>query len=177
MTTTIKATKYYIIEKNYVGPNKDQHVDADKIYIRTSPAFTNQSHEERTEGWCGTTNDWSVWAHGEYDTIEEARAAIAYKFGEVRDENVTYNEDANDVIESHKPGKYAPMSSQVAEDWAYEIQSNINGETTDADIAVLLAEFEADANLEGYTLDSVEDLIREMQARRDELRDETEDAS
>lgn len=78
---------YYLIENKYVGPNQrqDQYIDLDTIEISTSPAITNSSHEERIEGWCGTTNDWAVYAHGEYGTIEEARAAITDKFGDVRD--------------------------------------------------------------------------------------------
>ena len=37
---------YYIIETNYVGPNRtqDQYVDVDTIVISTSPAMTNLSH-------------------------------------------------------------------------------------------------------------------------------------
>ena len=76
---------YYVIETNYAGPNHDQHADADIIEISTAPAITNSSHEVRIEGWCGTTNDWAVYAHGEYASAEEARAAIAEKFGDVRD--------------------------------------------------------------------------------------------
>jgi hypothetical protein len=170
---------YYIIETKYVGPNKglDQHVDLDLIEISTSPAITNSSHEERTEDWCGTTNDWAVYAHGEYATIEAARAAITTKFGEVRDSDPngdSFESDDEDVIETYKPGKYAPMSSQATADWAYEgIQSDIEADTTDERIAELVAEYEAEANSNGYTLDSdLEDLMKE---RRQELRDELED--
>jgi hypothetical protein len=170
---------YYIIETNYVGPNQaqDQYVDADKIEITTSPAITNSSHEERIDGWCGTTNDWAVYAHGEYASIEEARAAITEKFGEVRDSHTdgnSFESDDDDVVETYKPGKYAPISSQATADWAYEsIQLDIEAETTDARIAELVAEYEAEANGYGYTLDS--DLENFMQERRQELRDELED--
>jgi hypothetical protein len=161
---------YYIIETNYVGPNQtqDQYVDVDKIEISTSPAITNSSHEERTEGWCGTTNDWAVYAHGEYATIEEARAAIAEKFGD------SFESDDEDVVETYKPGKFAPMNSQATADWAYEgIRSDIDADTTDERIAELVTEYEAEANSNGYTLDSdLEDFMRE---RRQELRDELED--
>lgn len=167
---------YYIIKTNYVGPNQnqDQYVDVDKIEISTSPAITNSSHEERTEGWCGTTNDWAVYAHGEYATIEEARAAITEKFGEVRDSDAngdSFESDDEDVVETYKPGKYAPMSSQQTADWAYEgIQSDIEAETTAERIAELVAEYEAEANCYGGTLNS--DLKDFMQDRRQELRDE-----
>lgn len=166
---------YYIIETNYVGPNQtqDQYVDVDKIEISTSPAITNRSHEERTEGWCGTTDDWAVYAHGEYGTIEAARVAITDKFGEVRDSDAngdSFESDDEDVVEIYKPGKYAPMSRQATADWAYEvIQSDIDADTSDERIAELVAEYEAVANSNGYTLDS--DLEGLMQERRQELRD------
>lgn len=169
---------YYIIETNYVGPNQtqDQYVDVNKIEISTSPAITNCSHEARTEGWCGTTNDWAVYAHGEYTTIEEARAAITEKLGEVRAANggsFEYSDDEN-VVETYKPGKYAPMSSQATADWVYEgIRSDIDADTTDEGISELVAEYEAEANSHGYTLDG--DLEGFMRERRQELRDELED--
>lgn len=172
---------YYIVETNYVGPNQtqDEYVDVDTIDIRATPAVTNGSHEERTEGWLGTTNDWAVYAHGEYTTLEEARAAIAEKFGETRScdtDGYSFESDNEDVIETCKPGKYTPMSSQATADWAYHgIQSDIEAETTDARIAELVAEYESDANSNGYTLGS--DLDDFMRERRQELRTELEAAT
>lgn len=169
---------YYIIETNYVGPNRtqDQYVDVDTIVISTSPAMTNLSHVERTEGWCGTTNGWSVSAHGAYATIEEARAAIAEKFGDVRNcdaDGDSFESDDEDVVETYRPGKYAPLSSQATADWAYEgIQSDIDAATSDERIAGLVAEYEAEANSIGYCLHS--DLENFMLERRQELRDELE---
>ena len=167
---------YYIIETKYVGPNRaqDQYVDVDKIEISTSPAITNGNHQPLTEGWCGTTDDWAVYAHGEYATIAEARAAISEMFGEVRDSDAngdSFDSDGEDVVETYKPGRYAPMSRQATAAWAYEgIQSEIEADTTDDRIAELVAEYEAEANCTGYTLDSdLEDFMRE---RRQELRDE-----
>lgn len=165
---------YYIIETNYIAPSRtqDQYVDVDTIEISTSPAITNGSHEVRLEGWCGTTNDWAVYAHGEYATIEEARAAITEKFKEVRDSDVygdlfeSYDED---VVEIFKPGKYAPMSRTATEDWIYEgMKADINADTTDERIAELVAEYEAEANSTGYTLSGLEDIMQEF---RQELRD------
>src|SRR5690606_1884674 len=104
-------------------------------------------------------------------------AAISEKFGEVRDSDANgdrFDSDDEDVVETYKPGKYAPMSSKATADWAYEgIQSDIEADTTDERIAELVAEYEAEANSNGYTLDSdLEDFMRE---RRQELRDEQED--
>lgn len=171
---------YYVIETRYVGPNQDQdqYVDADRIEISTSPAITNLSHEKRLEGWCGTTSNWAVYAHGEYATIEEAREAITEKFGEVRAAD-SFESDDEDVVETYKPGEYTLMSSQETAEWMYEgIQSDIAADTTDERIAELIDEYEAYANSDGYTLDSnlVEELMQEhRQKLRDELEDEMED--
>lgn len=169
---------YYVIETNYVGPNadQDQYVDADKIEISTTPATTNSSHEERIEGWCGTTNDWAVFAHGEYPTIEAARQAIEDNFGVVRDAdaNGPFESMDENVVEVVKPGRYAPMSPQATADWCYEDIQSITADTSDSDIAELIAEIEANANSEGCTVDSsaLERFMEER--RRQELRDDDE---
>lgn len=45
------------------------------VEIRTAPAKTNLSHEPRVQGWCGTSDGISVFAHGEYPTLTDAREA------------------------------------------------------------------------------------------------------
>ena len=165
---------FYVIEDKYVGPNQDQHVDADTITISTTPAKTNMSHEVKLHGWCGTTNDWSVHAYGEYETLEAARYAVFENFGQVR---LVNDEDKDDtVIESYKIGQYIPMSEEETGDWAYEIiRSEIHDDTTDERIAELVKECEASANAEGYTLDCMLDEF--MKQRRQELRDEAFDVA
>jgi len=166
------AQGFYIIETSYVGPNSDQNIDADKIEISTSPATANLNGEVKTEGWCGTTNDWAVYAHGEYETIDEARAAIKSQFGNVRecDEDNCYD----GVVESYRTGKYIPMNTEQTGRWADEgLNDDLDAETTDERITELVAEYEKIANADGYTLSSsLEDMIIE---RRQELRDEKED--
>lgn len=172
---------YYVIETNYVGPNpnQDKYIDADTIEISTSPAIANRSREPRTEGWCGTTNDWSIYAHGAYATIDEARAAIGDKFGAVRGSDTSgdsFEPENPDIVETYKPGKYAPMSSAQTEEWVYRsICADISADTSDERIAALVAEYESDANREGYTMHR--DLGEFMQKRRQELRDDLENAS
>ena len=163
---------YYIIETKYVGPNQDQEkfVDADRIEISTAPAITNSSHEVRTTGWCGTNNDWATYAHGAYDSIPDANIEVAKKFGEVRDHDPNgeaFPIDDEDIVAVYKPGRYEPMSSQATADWAYEgILADIDDDTTDARIVELVAEYEEEANSNGYTLDS--DLEEFMRAHRQE---------
>lgn len=62
---------YYILESDYVGPNRDKHeLETPTYYVSPTPGKTNLSHEERSDGWLGTTNDWYAAAHGEYETVD-----------------------------------------------------------------------------------------------------------
>lgn len=45
------------------------------MYIQIEPGLTNSHHEPRTMGWLGTTSGIAEVACGEYETMEEARAA------------------------------------------------------------------------------------------------------
>lgn len=168
---------FYIIEKNYVGPNIGEYVDADMIIISTSPAVSNSSREEKIEGWCGNNNDWAIHAHGEYATIEEARAAITNIFGEVRKSDAngdSFSDNAEGIVETYKEGKFEPVSRQETADWAYDlIQADIKADTSDERIGELVDQYEEEANSLGYTLDS--DLEDFMKERRQELLDELED--
>lgn len=170
---------FYVIETHYAGPNPldSNNIDANTIVISTTPATTNSSQEVRLDGWCGTTNDWAVYAHGEYPSVELARAAIATRFGDVRasDANGAFVSDDDTVIEVYKPGRFAPMTKEHTGDWAFDgIQADISATTSDERIAELVAEYEAEANSEGFTLDS--DLADMMKERRQELIDAASDA-
>jgi len=172
----VATEQFYLINHKYVGPNQDtdRYVDADTIEIGTTPARTNSSKEVRTEGWCGTTNDWALYAHGEYDSLEAARAAIAEIFGDVRERDPNgeeFSHFSDGTVAVFKPGKHEPMSRQTTADWSYPgIRDDITADTTDERIAELVKEYEGAANAEGYTLDSDLDVF--MKARRQELSDE-----
>lgn len=86
MTTTTEQ-KFFVVETNYVDT-----MHGDRVEIRTAPARTNFSHEVRIIGFCGATNNRAVYAHGEYSTLEAARAVIASLF----DVNDDAGEDSDD---------------------------------------------------------------------------------
>ena len=162
-------TNFYVIETQYVGPNQDeaQYVDADRIEICTAPATGNMSRKECTDGWCGTSNGWAVYAHGVYDSIESARGVIADKFGEVREtdphlERFCNPYDAN-VIEVYKPGRYTPMGRDETAEWLQSgVEDDIDAATTDARIIELAADYERVANTEGFTLWDAEGVLLDM---------------
>lgn len=170
---------FYIIKTVYVGPNQDseKYEDCDKIEISTCPATTNSSKETCVQGWCGTTQDFSVHAYGAYSTIEQARATIADRFGDMRNCDIDGNDFESDdeaVVEVYKFGKYIKMSSTTTAAWASDlILTDITAHTTDDRIAELVAYYETEANRFGYSLDS--DIDDFMIERRKELRDELEE--
>jgi hypothetical protein len=163
---------YYVIETTYVGPNREQHWDADTIVISKTPALTNMSHEEITEGWAGTTNDWSVHAHGAYATIEEAEAAVREKFGGVRGEDIhgyTFEDGDPDKVAIYKPGEFAPLSGDEAGEWVEQWKPEIAAATTDEDIEETAEDMEQEARAQGLTFELVRDfLVQLLENKREE---------
>ena len=168
------APTYYVIKTEYVGPNADddQHADDDKIVISSVPARYNMgSRGICIQGWCGTTSDRAIYAHGEYDSLDAAQTAITEKFGDVRLSDPDWTDEETD-IEVYRPGRYAPLGRQSTLDWAEAAMSgDIKASTADEEIDELVAEYEGYANNEGLTLDR-EALERGMTERRNELRDD-----
>lgn len=90
--TQEQAGPYYVIYRNYCGPNRADR-DPNATYnrehytIETEPGHENLSGNICIEGPLGQTNDWSAHAMGEYETLEEARTAIDEdEEGEVRED-------------------------------------------------------------------------------------------
>jgi hypothetical protein len=174
--------RYYVVELEYVGPNQDDdtHIDADRVQVWANAPRTNMTHEARTQGWCGTTNDWATYAHGEYLSLCQAISAIESKFGPVRDvtqDDPDTRRDLSECIQgkiyaSYRKGAYGPLSKNETIDWAYEsIREYITAATTDVKIEALIEDYELAANEEGLTLNkrALKDCMEE---RRQELREE-----
>lgn len=165
---------YYIIETKYVGPNQDQYVDANRIEITTVPAVTNSSRETCLDGWCGTTNDWAIFARGQYDSVDEARAAIAEIFGDVRDRDANgdpFESDEEHVVEIYRPGRWEPMSVEVTGEFFHDDIESVGADWTDDQIAELIDDCIAAAHDQGMEPDRHE-LVVAMESRREEARDE-----
>jgi len=162
---------FFIVETQYVGPNRreDRFVDAHRIEIRTAPARSNTTSQPCTDGWCGTTNDWAVYAHGEYPTIEAAREAIEAQFGPCReDEGVS---PADDVVETYRPGRYEPYGRDTTRSWCYEsVLAEVTANTTPDQIDALIASLEESAQITaGATLD-LDEVRAVIEERLAELR-------
>ena len=98
---------FYIIERKYVGVDKDRLTDANTINISPIPACNKRTGEIRINGCCGTTNNWATHAHGKHKTVEHALEAIKEKFGDNSRTNIyAYNDD--DTIQLFRPSEISP---------------------------------------------------------------------
>lgn len=164
------TTSYYVLSSEYVGPNLSDRCNSHTVQITTEPGRTNMSNEVRVDGWLGTSNDWAAYAHGEYDSIEAARAAIVEMLGENR-RKIDNNEFAETVVETYAASKYVEWDADNSVTWCYDSRDEITADTTDERIAEIVAEYEQYANAEGNTLDT--DAVEKMLTKlRDELRAE-----
>ena len=95
---------FYVIAKNYAGPNPDEHLGEDMVQIWNLPARKNLNYERCIHGYCGTSDDWSTYAFGEYATIEAARSAIVAEFGDVEERNIWDLSTAGDekILEAYR---------------------------------------------------------------------------
>ena len=69
---------YYVVETSYIGPcmYQDDYADIDTVEIRTEPLRYDNGEICVVDQCQPAVNDFVEIAHGEYETIEEARAAI-----------------------------------------------------------------------------------------------------
>jgi len=72
---------WYPVRRSDIGPNALRRGQIDQVDVYRSPRHTNQSGEERTSGWLGTTNDVDRQALGEFDTVEEMADVIEAELG------------------------------------------------------------------------------------------------
>jgi hypothetical protein len=170
---------YYVLTCEYVGPNtRDSAGNRQSCNpvatIETQPGRTNQSGQERIEGWLGTTNDWSRTAHGEFETLEAARAQCASLGCTV----LVENEDSLDgTVETYRdPADLA--DHWEAEEWFQNADPDgLAAETTDEELEQIM--FREDAFAAGPDSGSsnphgviLHDLDKWLIARRAELRGE-----
>jgi hypothetical protein len=164
-------SNYYVISTDYNGPNAAEHLNSNTIEIRNEPMRGNSGDRpEITDGWCGTTNDWSVYAHGEYETLEAARAALHQIEPATRPDTSGLHCDEA-TYESFLVGAYNLQSENEVGDWLYfGMSESVTAETTDAQLAELAGDFELIANEEGMGLN--DEAIGILCKYRDELRED-----
>lgn len=182
MTTTTESM-VYLIESEYVGPNTHDSAgnilgDTAVMSICRAPGTTNMTHQERTEGWLGTTNDGCLNALGEFKTVDAARDA-AHQLGftaEYSDEDECGSRIADDDIVEQwvRPG--AAREQYEAEAWfeytgraGVAAEWNITADSTEEAVATACELAEEKAVAEGAEVHGIYDY---MLFAREELRND-----
>ena len=170
---------YYIESVSYVGPNPNQNLNSDYYTISTLPTRTNLGKEIRTSGWLGTTGDWARYAHGAYDTLEEATAALNvitgddYRDSPKIDEPIGIDPDTGDAVYAlvyRLAGGLEQWGEDSSVSWCYEaMRDTVTAETTDEQIDAETDNLESLANDEGFALD-LPAVVTSWTEHRDELR-------
>lgn len=96
----------WVISTSNIGPNRmsvgdenGEHPIFDEVIeIDSEIPRTNMSNEERVEGWLGSNNEYSSYAHGGFASVESARTYITeYMGGRLIDLDM-----CEDVFPQHK---------------------------------------------------------------------------
>ncbi len=154
-------SKFYVISIEDIGPNAEPLNE--EIVIQTVPGRTNQSNEERIEGWLGTTNDIHYEAHGEYDSLESAIKFIKSKWPGFSEIETDENDESE--IRRFKDIREVWTVDDWLNDWK---KSNIEAETTNNQIEKFMLEIENEADEQNIYIDgSIIDYLTEY---RDSLR-------
>ncbi len=179
--------KFYLISEEDVSPNKKDSSgnwkgDTETMYITTEPGETNMSHQIKTEGWLGTTNDFSRNAYGEFDTLEDARKKahdLGFTHQQDLDDEDYCTDDESTTVEAWT------RESASREQWdAYAWFSGLGREgtideygitatTTDRELSDMVEKAEEDANSDGKELHDTERYFEEL---RDWLKEQEEES-
>lgn len=160
---------YYIVEREYVGPDKDRHTNDHTFEITTTPPRTNMSHEICTDGWLGTTNDWSRTAHDAFETEADAREAVQDLLSAegYREQDLATHHVAEGVVAVYLVGRLEEMDAEASQNWVEDACEGITAETTDDQIEALIETAEEEANQEHLMLNTR--AVRELFTERRDL--------
>lgn len=158
-------TRYYLVERRYVGPERSGPAPRHTIAITTEPPRTNMSGEIRLTGWLGTTNDWAEYAHGEYATLDAAEAAAreGWETYEIEDQDEYMDDPA--VVQVIGLGDHDPRDEWEAGDWLASTsleEVGLSAESTDAEVDAKAAELVGEAEADGCWIAGGADAIAEV---------------
>lgn len=170
----MSAKEFFVVEMSYIDYDNltDENIDAGRVFITTIPTKKLFSSHYVVDGPCGENREWSVYAHGVYQTLEEAREAV-YKitFGKFRpagSDHSRYEKRVKGIVEAYKFGEFEPLTISSSIAWLGDrLYRDVNSYTSVAEVRELMRRYEKEANeegkelshrLENYILDIVHDM-------------------
>jgi hypothetical protein len=148
---TEEKIMFYVIETKYAGPNPNENINLSRVVISTTPCRENLNNKIKIHGWCGTSNCISTFAHGRFETVDQAREFVNERFGNVAElENPMSDEY---VLEMYSTSQYIHLNVHESYGWTIEmVCEDVDHNTTDEKIKNLVIEYEKIANDEGLSL-------------------------
>lgn len=152
----MKEKKFYVIETDNINkPDEPEFFE-----ISSYPAITNMSHEEKIQGWLGTTGNLWSYAHGIFNSIEDARAFIKSRMSNA----IQLDLDELDDEDTIEIWGIDPESIWDVADWYENIDLDdleIDENTPESEIEKIAERLEEETNGEGITLigDSIFDYL------------------
>ena len=118
MSTTINAPAYYVCATDYSGPNEELRLNGGVVSITTAPLYTER---ELNTIW----NDWHVYQHGPFSTLEEAQAELARIYGPCRQCEVVTNDPALAavIVASYSIGEYERLTKEQTESYMQDLRA------------------------------------------------------
>ena len=114
--------KYYIEEIRYSGPDgrTDKYIDFDRFEVTTQPTRTNMTREICLDGYLGTSNDVSRYAHGVYDSLAAAEYAVQNLLGAACRCDDEPSDDRG-VLAVYRPGCLPPVPDEALGIWLQDV--------------------------------------------------------
>jgi hypothetical protein len=161
-------TKFYVVSTEDVGPNAEPLNE--RVYIQTKPAVGNMSRQPIIDGWCGTTNDIAEYAHGVFDSLEEAQKFVKEKWKGFEGSEDDYDEmffEEETIIEIYADNRtvWAVDDWLCESDHVFDIRKSPK-DYTEEKLRELETQIEDEAKLEDVYLDG--DVYEYLRAIRDE---------
>lgn len=142
---------YYLISTEWTGADRAEHVNGDRIIISREPLRGNgNGRPVVTDGWAGTTNDTASYAHGAYDTLEAARAALRAEWPDAVAVDWERDDDP-DAVEVYRPDPLEHLGADGTLAW---VSDAMPASLTAGEVPGLVQEWADIARADGLVLDT-----------------------
>jgi hypothetical protein len=142
-----REAMYYVIERKHVDTEAEANAFQRLFCIATQPARERETGNTRIEGSLGTTQSGvAEYAHGEFETIEDARNVISditggdYQAIGPLEEGL--DTSAVSIVETYRFGTLPALSDHITRDMTRDLaQTDVFPTTSDGEIEELADDY------------------------------------
>lgn len=142
---------YYLTAHEWTGVDRADHLNEDRIVIRTEPLRGNgPEHPVIITGWAGTNDNLANHAHGAYDTLEAVRAALRAEWPDAVAVDWERDDDPA-AVEVYRPDPLEHLDAGSTLDW---VSDAMPASLTADQVPALVQEWADVARADGLVLDT-----------------------